>query len=85
MKQALSKYIDTLIKSLLFWIIAMTAHTIIRYYGVYEESGIHVRFEFEFSISQYLKFGLMMGILLGVFYSIIKLFLDKYVSNRLPL
>ncbi len=85
MKQALSKYIDTLIKSLLFWVVAMTAHTIIRYYGVYEESGIHVSFDFRFSIYQYLKFGLMMGILLGFFYSIIKLFLNKYVSNRLPL
>ena len=77
MNKALHSYLNTLWFLLIFWNIVMTAQIIIRYYGVYYEEGVHVQFDFNYSILGYLKFGLIKGTILGFFCSLASFVLDN--------
>ena len=77
MNKTVRSYLQTLWFLLLFWNIVMTAQIIIRYYGVYYEEGVHVQFDFKYSILGYLKFGLIKGTILAFFYSLASFLLDK--------
>ena len=77
MNKVVNSYLNKLWFLLLFWNIVMTAQIIIRYYGVYYEQGVHVQFDFDYSILGYLKFGLIKGTIIGFFYSLASFYLDK--------
>lgn len=68
--------------SIVFWSIALSLHTIIRYYGVYEEPGVTTTFDFEFSISNYLKYGFITGLIFGFFYGVVSIWVEKVLADR---
>lgn len=85
MKNTKLKYLNRVLLSLIFWSIALSLHTIIRYYGVYEEPGVTTTFDFDFSITNYLKYGLITGIIFGLFYGVVSIGLEKIISPKLSI
>ncbi|WP_343912570.1 adenylate/guanylate cyclase domain-containing protein [Aquimarina litoralis] len=87
MKRRLKKYLRLLWQSILFWSIAMGLFSIFRYYGIDEEEGFTVIQEYS-GIQGTLR-ALMgftsIGVLLGIVYTTIDIFFDKYSSNRISL
>lgn len=82
MNKAVHSYLNTFWPLLLFWNIVMTAQIIIRYYGVYSEQGVHVEFDFNYSILSYLKFGIIKGTIIGFFYSLASFYLDQNITIK---
>ncbi len=82
MRTKKQKYVNRIGQSVIFWSIALSLHTLIRYYGVYEEPGVHTNFDFNFSILNYIKYGLITGVIFGVFYGIIAITIEKNISHK---
>ena len=77
MNKTVKSYLNTLWFLLFFWNIVMTAQIIIRYYGVYDEQGVNVQFDFNYSLSGYLKFGLIKGTIIGFLYSLASFYIEQ--------
>ena len=82
MKKAVHSYLNTLWFLLFFWNIVMIAQIIVRYYGVYDEQGVHVQFDFNYSLFGYLKFGLIKGTIIGFFYSLASFYMDQSLKVK---
>ena len=70
-------YLKNLSLSIAFWLITMVAHIIIRYYGVYEAQGVHVKFDFNYSTFEYLNYGIIEGLTIGLLYSMVSFIIDN--------
>ena len=82
-KRNLKLFFNQLIKSVVFWTIAMILFTIFRYYGLAEEEGITVVPKFSFLRS--LLFFALFGILIGFVGTLIEFLLDKYLSKKVSI
>ena len=82
MNKSIHSFLNRLVVLLVIWNIIMTAQIVIRYYGVYDEQGVHTQFDFDYSFLGYLKFGLIKGTIIGFFYSIVSYLLDKNRTIR---
>ena len=73
-------------RSLIYWTLAMVLFSFVRYFGVFEGPGIHVTFDFDPKIIKWawLRYGLAMGLMLGVLDALLYAARDKLMHSRLP-
>lgn len=85
MKKEFKKYLLLFGRSLLFWTLAMVVFSTVRYFGVYEEPGINVTFDYDHEFGRLLPYGIYMGILFGIFYSMVEYIVDRFVFSRVSI
>lgn len=85
MKFAIKQFFKLLTYSILFWSFAFCSFIIIRYYGRNHEQVATVELNEVTTASEYLIFGLILGVMVGVVYTIIEFLFDKFLSKVLHL
>ena len=85
MKFALKQFFKLLCYSIIFWSFAFCSFIVIRYYGRNHEQVTTVDLNEAALSSEYLIFGLIMGLMVGTVYAIIEFLSDKFLSKILHL
>lgn len=86
MNRSLAFFLKKLGQSVLFWSLAMCCFAIFRFYGIKQEIGVAIEDGFEEGIFiQPLLFMTLLGVGLGILYSIIDFIIGRYVSKRVSL
>jgi len=76
------QFLRLLTQTLIFWIIAFCIFIFIRYYAIGSEEGIVVT---DYSITQILRFGVLLGILIGSLFAVVEFLYDKFLFKNLSL
>lgn len=79
----LTHFLTQLLRSILFWTVAMTLFAIFRYYGLSEEEGITTGPELK--ESRIIMVFALFGLFIGFVGAVIEILLDKYLSKRISL
>ncbi|NAS11982.1 adenylate/guanylate cyclase domain-containing protein [Poritiphilus flavus] len=85
MRQQLIYFLRLLIATLIYWCLVMCFFILIRYYDLSGEPGIEVAFSYEASIWELTRFGMFLGIFIGLFYAIVEFLFDRFLMKRLYL
>ena len=86
MKYNLFKFLKLLAFTIFFWSFASTLFIVIRFFAYGEEQGsTYVNPKNVIPITEWLDFGLILGIIIGVFYAIVEFSFGKYFSQKLNL
>ncbi|WP_431137442.1 adenylate/guanylate cyclase domain-containing protein [Psychroserpens mesophilus] len=85
MKFVLKQFFKLLIYSIAFWSFAFCFFILIRYYGRNHEQVSTVQLNEITTASEYLVFGLILGVMVGSVYAIIEFLFDKFLSKILHL
>ncbi|WP_415374673.1 adenylate/guanylate cyclase domain-containing protein [Patiriisocius sp. Uisw_017] len=83
----LSEYLKHLLRSTLFWTIAMMLFVLFRYYALNSEVGIEINAKYKEIYTIYnmiFDFGLG-GFLIGVLYATIEFYFDKFILKRISI
>ena len=78
-------FLRLLLSAISFWIVAFCLFVMIRYYAFATEFGQIVNFDNDIPISQWLEFGIWIGILVGFFYAIVEFLFEKLHLNKLSI
>ncbi len=82
MKNIILSFLRLLVAAILFWSFAFCLFILIRYFAIGSEEGIEVT---DYSITQILPFGILLGVLIGTLYAVIEFLFDKLLSKNLSL
>lgn len=85
MKFALKQFFRLLFYSIFFWSFAFCFFILIRYYGRHQEQVNSVQLSKSISVIEYLIFGVILGVMVAIVYTIIEFLFDKYLSKVLHL
>ncbi|WP_298760066.1 adenylate/guanylate cyclase domain-containing protein [uncultured Psychroserpens sp.] len=86
MKYNLFKFLKLLVFTVFFWSFASTLFIVIRFFAYGEEQGAtYVNPKNIIPITEWLDFGLILGIIIGIFYAIVEFSFEKYISQKLNL
>ena len=81
----LKQFFRLLTYSILFWSFAFCFFILIRYYGRSQEQLNTVELTKAISITEYILFGVILGVMVAIVYTIIEFLFDKYLSKALHL
>lgn len=81
----LQKLITLTIQSISFWSFAFCGFIFIRYFALNEEEGLSIEPDFDIPITNWLEFGVILGLIIGVFYALGEFVFEKYLSQKLYL
>ncbi len=81
----IKKFLASVFQSIVFWMLAFFVFIFIKYNGIEEELRIYTDDILHLPIPEFYQFGLLLGIIIGVFYGIIEFFFDAYLSKKLVL
>lgn len=82
MNYSIKQFFKLLISAIIFWSIALCIFIIIRYYALGDEEGID---DSAIRIEEWLKIGVIYGLIVGTVYAFIEFVFDNYISMRFPL
>ncbi|MHA7060229.1 adenylate/guanylate cyclase domain-containing protein [Aquimarina sp. M1] len=82
MNYSVKQFLRLLFKATLYWSIALCLFIVIRYYALGDEEGID---NSVIPIVDWLRIGMIYGLIIGLFYAIIEFIFDRFLSKRLPL
>lgn len=85
MKYAFKQFFKFLIFSTFFWSFAFCFFILIRYYGRNQEQVKAVQLSKAIPVSEYLIFGVILGVMVAIVYTIIEFLFDKFLSKTLHL
>lgn len=86
MKYNLFKFLRLLAFTILFWSFACTLFIVIRFFAYGEEQGeVYINPKNIIPFTEWLDFGLILGVMMGVFYAIVEFSFEKYISLKLNL
>ncbi len=85
MKYALKQFFRLLFYSTLFWSFVFCFFILIRYYGRQQEQVNAIQLSKAISVTEYLWFGVILGVMVAIVYTIIEFLFDKYLSKALHL
>lgn len=86
MKRNLKTYLNLLWQSILFWVCAYVLFTIIRFSAFKSEEAIqfnHGTDKLSFVLA--VKYSALLGVLAGIFYSMVEFLFEKYISKRIKI
>ena len=78
-------FFQLLVSSIFYWLFAFTLFIAIRYNGLVEELALYTDEYLGLPILAFYKYGLILGLLLGIFYAIIEFLFDEFLSKKLIL
>ena len=78
-------FFELLIGSIVFWVCAFLLFNTIRYNGLSEELGNYTKDDIQIPLRAFYAYSVILGVILGLFYSIIEYCFDLYVSKKLVL
>lgn len=81
----IKQFFRLLFYSIIFWSFAFCAFVLIRYYGRNQEQVKTENLEEMVSASEYLIFGVVLGVMVAVVYTLVEFLFDKYLSKKLHL
>jgi len=84
-KQKIKRFSELLLFALLFWSFVFCLFILIRYTWVGAEEGIRTQPEYKVSIIQWLDIGVILGFVVGFFYTCIEWLFERYVAKKLYL
>ncbi|MEO6347090.1 MAG: adenylate/guanylate cyclase domain-containing protein [Aquaticitalea sp.] len=82
---ALKQFLRLLFSSIVYWTFVFCFFILIRYYGRNQEQVDLVQLSKTISVSEYLMFGVLLGLMVAIVYTIIEFLFDKYLSKVLHL
>ncbi|NRA91509.1 MAG: adenylate/guanylate cyclase domain-containing protein [Psychroserpens sp.] len=85
MNPKLYRFVQLLLGSILFWILAFLLLTTFRYYGLSMELTTYNEYEFALPIRAFYAYSFFLGFTIGVFYAIIEFAFDIYLSKKIIL
>lgn len=85
MKYAFSQFFRLLFYSVLFWSFAFCFFILIRYYGRNQEQVDAIPLSKVIPVSEYIMFGVLIGVMVAIVYTIVEFLFDKFLSKALPL
>ncbi|MEL6810710.1 MAG: adenylate/guanylate cyclase domain-containing protein [Bacteroidota bacterium] len=87
MYKSLKEYGKQVIRSMIFWTIALVLYSIFRFYGLREFHGIVVNTDFQeiLRMPNILRLFALSGLLMGFLFAHIEFFFEKYASKRLAI
>lgn len=85
MKRNLIKLLELKIQSILFWSFVFCGFIFIRYFALNEEEGVKIQPDFDIPITNWLQFGVILGLIIGPFYALGEFVFEKYISQKLYL
>lgn len=85
MKYALKQFFKLLMYSTLFWSFVFCLFILIRYYGRHQERVDAIPLSRAVSVTEYLWFGVILGVMVAIVYTIIEFLFDKFLSRILHL
>ncbi|WP_411894341.1 adenylate/guanylate cyclase domain-containing protein [Winogradskyella sp. A2] len=81
----IQSFLQLFLSSLIYWLLAFVFFIAIRYNGLIEELAIYTDEDLGLPIFAYYKYGLILGLLIGVFYALIEYLFDEHISKKLSL
>ncbi|MDC8004245.1 adenylate/guanylate cyclase domain-containing protein [Aureisphaera galaxeae] len=87
MYKSLKEYGKQVIRSMVFWCIALVLYSIFRFYGLSEFQGVSVNSDFQeiLQMPHILRLFTFSGLLMGFLFAHIEYFFEKYASKRLSI
>lgn len=85
MSNRILSFLQLFFTSVVFWLLAFIFFMAIRYNGLVEELAIYTDEDLGLPIFAFYKYGVILGLLLGVCYAIIEYLFDEFLSKKLIL
>ncbi|MEK6155119.1 adenylate/guanylate cyclase domain-containing protein [Flavobacteriaceae bacterium 3-367] len=85
MRPRVKQFFELLLTAIVYWSLAFTFFIFIRYYALDTEAGIVVDATMDVPFTQWMGFGVLLGVLIGFFYGLIEFLFDKFLLKRLNL
>ncbi len=85
MKYFLKQFFKLLFASTLFWSFSFCLFILIRYYGRHQEQVNSVQLSKAISVVEYTMFGVILGVMVAIVYTIIEFLFEKFLSKALHL
>ena len=82
MKNYILQFLRLLLSTFIFWSLAFCLFIFIRYFAIGAEEGLVIT---DYSITQILPFGILLGALLGTLFAVVEFLFDKFLSKNLSL
>lgn len=83
---SIKKFFKQLIFAIFFWIIAFSIFILIRFVGHgQEQAEVFIETNYVAPVTEWIHFGIILGVLVGFFYAFIELIFDKLISNNIYL
>ncbi len=79
------KFIISVFQSVIFWMLAFLFFVFIKYYSIEDELKVYTDDVLNLPVIEFFQFGLMLGVIIGIFYGIIEFFFDTYLSKKMAL
>ena len=81
----LRSFLQLFFSSIIYWLLAFILFIAIRYNGLLQELAIYTEEDLGLPIIAFYEYGIILGVILGVFYAIIEFLFDEFLSKRLIL
>ncbi|WP_346883871.1 adenylate/guanylate cyclase domain-containing protein [uncultured Algibacter sp.] len=83
-RRNLKEYLKRLVRSTIFWTVAMLLFSIFRYFALQDEIGITIAAEYEdfYRLKDSLLNFALGGFLIGILYATIEFLIDKFIAKR---
>ncbi len=85
MKRAVAEFLELLLVTIVFWSVVFCFFVVIRFYDLEDEPGISVEPGYEVSFLELIRFGVYLGLVIGLFYAIIEFIFDRLLIKRLSI
>ena len=72
-------------QTIVFWMLAFFLYIFVKYNGLEEELKIYTDDALYLPVTEFFQYGLLLGLIIGVFYTIIEYLFDSYLSKKLIL
>ena len=86
-KRTLKEYIRHLIRSVIFWILAMAFFALLRYYAIADETGVEIPVVYQelYDLPTMIFFFGLGGAFVGILYATIEFYIEKKVLKRVAI
>ena len=85
MKYAIKQFVKLLFYSTIYWSFVFCLFILIRYYGRHQEQVDTEQLSDAISVSEYVWFGVLLGVMVALVYTVIEFLFDKFLSKALHL
>ncbi|WP_299362869.1 adenylate/guanylate cyclase domain-containing protein [Winogradskyella sp.] len=85
MSNRILSFFKLFFSSLLYWLLAFMFFVAIRYNGLVDELAVYTDEDLGLPILAFYSYGIILGLVLGVFYAIIEYLFDEFLSKKLSL
>ncbi|MFS4483112.1 adenylate/guanylate cyclase domain-containing protein [Hyunsoonleella sp. 2307UL5-6] len=79
------KFLFSILKSIVFWMLAFLIFIFIKYNGIEAELKVYTDDDLQLPIRAFYEYGILLGIVIGVCYGIIEFLFETYFSENLIL